>query len=94
MTSSRLVFPLCDDIADPKRWRKVHEAVQAHAVSGQKSVYECWLTAGEHQALLARLEAVIAPAEDKVHVFALDARRKVLRFGVARAPQCDPFLIV
>jgi len=41
---ARTIYLVCYDVAAPNRLAKVHKTVQAYAIGGQKSFYECWLT--------------------------------------------------
>lgn len=87
-------FLVCYDIADPSRLQAVHRRVMAHAIGGQKSLYECWLSVVEHRQLWRLLHQLIVPAQDSVHFYALDSDCTAQLFGVATQRTCSPFLIV
>ena len=91
---ARTLFLVCYDVAAPNRLARVHKAVQAYAVGGQKSLYECWLTADELRGLRRALAGLIKPAEDRVHFFQLDPRIRPIFYGQAQRPSMTPFLIV
>ncbi len=74
------------DVADPQRLRRALDVVKNYASGGQKSVYECFLTEAERQRLIAEMEAVIDPAEDRFLLLRLDPRSKVITLGVAQPP--------
>lgn len=59
------------DITDAKRLRQMHTLVQDYASGGQKSAYECYLTAPARQALIEKGGRIIRPDEDQfllIHV--------------------------
>ena len=90
----RCLYLVCYDIASPKRLRKVHRCIKSYAIGGQKSFYECWLTASEQQSLKEDLFALLNEAEDRVHFFQLDPRLEPLFFGKASRQSFHPFMIV
>ena len=91
---SRTLYLVCYDVADQARLHRVHKRVQAYAVGGQKSFYECWLTQAELRALMSNLTDAIEPAEDRVHIFQLDPRMTPFFYGRAKRQSMQPFLIV
>jgi CRISPR-associated protein Cas2 len=44
---TRTLYLICYDIASPQRLYRVHKFLLGYKVGGQKSFFECWLTAGE-----------------------------------------------
>ena len=72
--ASRDLYLFCYDIACRRRWRRVHALLRGYRVEGQKSVFECLMTATERDAAIAQLRALIDPVHDRVHVLALDPR--------------------
>lgn len=80
---ARSLYLVCYDIANPRRLHRVHKFLMGYKVGGQKSFFECWLTAGElaqvRQGLLERMNV----DEDRAHIFQLDPRQQSQRFGVA-----------
>lgn len=91
---ARTLYLVCYDICEPHRLQRVHRMVQAYAIGGQKSCYECWLTPAELEALKLDLQEEMDAAEDRVHFFQLDPRMKPLFFGSAHRQSVQPFLIV
>lgn len=70
------------------------KVVKGQAVGGQKSLYECWLTAGELQQAMQALRGVIDPVTDRVMFVRLDPRATLHTLGVAVAPQDGEFFYV
>lgn len=91
MSKTRPLYLVAYDIADPRRLRRVHEAVKAYSTGGQKSVHECFLSHSERAALLAALERLIDPAEDSVLMLRLDPRMGVHTLGLGEKPRDEPF---
>ena len=87
----RHLFLIAYDISCHRRRRRALKAVKGHAIGGQKSLYECWLTAGELQQAMAALRALIDPADDRVVFVRLDPRAAVHTLGVGVAPQDGEF---
>ncbi len=87
----RHLFLIGYDIASARRRRQALKTVKGHAIGGQKSLYECWLTAGELQQAMAALRALIDPLEDRVVLVRLDPRAAIHTLGVAVKPQDGEF---
>ena len=87
----RHLFIIGYDIASARRRRHALKAIKGHAIGGQKSLYECWLTAGELQQTMAALRQLIDPAADRVVFVRLDPRAAVHTLGVAVRPQDGEF---
>lgn len=94
MDFNRLRYLVAYDIADSKRLRKVHKKVEAYAIGGQKSFYECWLTKAEFVEFKSALAQIIECSEDRVMIFQLDRDVEPMLFGVATLQSTQPFLIV
>ena len=62
---NRQLYIAAYDISDAKRLRKALYAVRGYASGGQKSVFECFLTAAEKRALLDSIRLIINPKEDR-----------------------------
>jgi CRISPR-associated protein Cas2 len=87
----RHLFLIAYDIRSNRRRRHALKAVKGHAIGGQKSVHECWLTAGELQQAMAALRALIDPRTDRVVFLRLDPRAAVHTLGVGVAPHDGAF---
>jgi CRISPR-associated protein Cas2 len=77
------------DVSCPRRLQAALDRVRAHATGGQKSVYECWLSAAEKAALLADMAAVLDERQDRFLLLRLDPRARPLALGSA-VPAADP----
>ncbi len=87
----RHLFIIGYDIASPRRRRHALKTVKGHAIGGQKSLYECWLTSAELQSAMAALRRLIDPASDRVVLLRLDPRAAIHTLGVAVAPEDGDF---
>lgn len=90
---SRTLYLVCYDVSCPRRLRRVHKFLLGYRVGGQKSFFECWLTAAELRAARSMLAQLIDPAEDRVHIFQLDPRMACARLGRATAPATGAVLL-
>ena len=77
------------DIVDVPRRKACLALVKAYATSGQKSAYECFLTAAEKAALLCGVALVLNEDEDRFFLLRLDPRARVYTLGIAEEP-VDP----
>lgn len=64
--SERYLVLVAYDIADPRRLRRVAEALEEVGERVQKSVFECGLSAAGLAALRARVRQLIDAEEDRV----------------------------
>ncbi len=83
--NTRHLFLVGYDITENPRRRHALRHVQHHALGGQKSFYECWLSVAELQTLLAQLRSRIDAESDRVVFVRLDARSQSLQLGQAQA---------
>ena len=90
----RQLYIAAYDIADNKRLRKALYSVRAYASGGQKSVFECFLTASEKRSLLTEIGLIIDPDEDRFLLLKLDSRCRVRTLGKAVPPQDGSFYYV
>lgn len=88
MTQRRL-YLAAYDVADARRLAASLELVAGYALNGQKSVYECQLTAAERGALLHDMALVLDETADRFLLIGLNPRARVHSLGVA-APVADP----
>ena len=82
------------DIADSKRLYRVHKKVEAYAIGGQKSFYECWMTQHELLKLKENLTALMDNIEDRVFIFQLNSDTEPQLFGKAKLQSTQPFLLI
>lgn len=91
---ARTLYLVCYDIADPARLNRVRKYLTGYKVGGQKSFFECWLTASELVEVCRTLGEMIDLEDDRAHVFQLDPRMACDFLGQARKPVIDVFMIV
>ena len=87
--AKRPLYIAAYDVAHPARLRRALYEVKAFATGGQKSVYECFLHAPEHEALVSRMHAVLDPDEDRFLLLRLETRSPARTLGIA-VPPADP----
>lgn len=92
--SAHTAYLVCYDITNPKRLRRVRRFLLAYRVGGQKSLFECWLTAADLETVRQGLQTLLDPKEDRAHIFQLDPRQKTRQLGCALPPHDGPFLIL
>lgn len=91
--AERDLYLICYDVSCPRRWRRVHRLLAGFRVAGQKSVFECLMTRGELELCVAQLRELIDPAEDRVHVLALDPRMPREGWGRGRPWDGGPVVV-
>lgn len=94
MDSKRTRYLIAYDIADAKRLYRVHKQVEAYAIGGQKSFYECWLTCHEFEKFKAQLTALMDGVQDRVFIYQLHQDTSPELFGKAKLQSTQPFLLV
>jgi len=87
----RSLYIVAYDVSDPRRQDHVRGIVRRYAAGGQKSVYECFLTPWERDALLRRAGAAIDHRTDRIFVLRLDPRSPVHTLGIAVPPSDAPY---
>lgn len=94
--SARDLYLVAYDIRAPGRLRRARQAVKGVATGGQKSVFECFLTAGERRQLLRDLEGVLDEREDQLLLLRLAPGARMETLGVAEPPPSpdDAFFLV
>lgn len=85
----RRLYLIAYDITEEKRLNRVRYLLKGYSTGGQKSVYECFVTEGEVGIILSRLNMLIEPEEDRVHIFSIDGRSRTHTLGIAPQPK-DP----
>lgn len=83
MDTARALYLVAYDVCNPRRLQQVCRYLTSYKVDGQKSVFEIWVTPGELRRIHADLERLMEPAEDRLHILALDPRMKPRLFGRA-----------
>lgn len=81
--NTRHLFLVGYDIRETPIRRRALRDVQHHALGGQKSFYECWLSVAELQTLLAQMRQRIHHETDRVVFIRLDSRSQSLQLGQA-----------
>ncbi|QTM01028.1 CRISPR-associated endonuclease Cas2 [Mannheimia sp. ZY171111] len=94
MDTNRTRYLIAYDIADHKRLYRVHKKVEAYAIGGQKSFYECWLTVHELTQLRNSVSEIMQHDEDRIFIFQLFNNTEPLLFGKAKLQSTQPFLLI
>ena len=92
--AARTLFLVCYDVCDTKLRRRVHRFLMGYKIGGQKSFFECWLTAAELRLVRDMLSELLDLTEDRAHIFQLDPRMARDMLGRAKQPVTNIFLIV
>lgn len=92
--AARTLFLVCYDVSETKRREQVRRYLVGYRIGGQKSFFECWLTAAELREVRGMLSELLDPDEDRAHIFQLDPRMRRDMLGRATQPVLDIFLIV
>ncbi len=82
------------DISENKRRSRALRDVQQHALAGQKSFYECWLSVAELQKLMAVMRSRIDDDTDRVVFIRLDGRSQSIQMGVAEPIAYDDYFYI
>ena len=59
------------DVSDTKRRDKVVKLMESIGTRMNYSVFECMLTEKQYQNMIARLEKIIEPVEDRINIYPL-----------------------
>lgn len=94
MNINRTYYLIAYDISDSNRLKQIHKKIEAYAVSGQKSFYECWLTDNEFSHFKQEINEIIDVIKDKIIIFQLPQYTKPLLFGKAVRQSTQPFFII
>ena len=81
--NTRNLFLVGYDIRENPVRRHALRDVQHHALGGQKSFYECWLSDSELSILMAQMRSRIHKDTDRVIFIRLDGRNQSLQLGQA-----------
>lgn len=94
MDTQRTLYLIAYDVCEPKRLQRVCRYLTGYKVGGQKSVFEVWATAAELRHIRTDLNTLMDPAEDRLHILALDPRMTPRTFGRATHFSANFFAIV
>ena len=94
MQTTRHKYLLAYDISDHKRLYQAHKKVEAFAIGGQKSFYECWLTEHEMSKFKSEVNNLIEPFDDRVFIFRVPDNVEPMLFGKAELQSISPFMLV
>jgi CRISPR-associated protein Cas2 len=83
---SRQLFLVAYDVRNPRRLRHVHQILKDYASGGQKSAFECYLSAAERRELISRIAQTMDAEEDAFMVIRLVSRDAVEALGRAVKP--------
>ncbi len=92
--SARLLYLAAYDVTDPDRLQAALRVLKGYACGGQKSVFECFLTARERLALLDAIREVLEPREDRFLLLPLPDDRGIRGLGIAVRPSDPEFYYV
>jgi CRISPR-associated protein Cas2 len=92
--AKRQLYLAAYDISCNRRLRKALYVLRGYASGGQKSVFECFLTASEKRQLLEEIAQVINPAEDRFILLRLEGVKYIRTLGKAVLPQDGTFFYV
>ncbi|MBK7251270.1 MAG: CRISPR-associated endonuclease Cas2 [Gammaproteobacteria bacterium] len=90
--AQRALYLAAYDVVCDSRRRRVLQVVRQYASGGQKSAFECWLSATEVREMLLALDGELDEIEDRFGLLPLDPRRRVVAMGCARPPSNPDFL--
>ncbi|MEI2772347.1 MAG: CRISPR-associated endonuclease Cas2 [Candidatus Competibacter sp.] len=82
------------DVTDSDRLQAALHVLKGYASGGQKSVFECFLTARERLALLAEIRGVLDVAEDRFLLLPLPDAEGIRALGIAVRPSDPDFYYV
>lgn len=94
MQTTRHKYLIAYDITDQKRLHQAHKKVEAFAIGGQKSFYECWLTEHEMSKFKSEVNNLIEPFDDRVFIFRIPDNVEPMLFGKAELQSISPFMLV
>ena len=81
--TKRSLYIAAYDIADPSRLRRMHLVVKGFATGGQKSVFECFLSASEKRQLQSQACNLMDETEDRFALLRIEERTRPLLYGIA-----------
>lgn len=91
---ARALYLAAYDVTDPDQLQAALRVLKGYACGGQKSVFECFLTARERAAMLAEIRAVLDIAEDRFLLLPLPDAGGIRALGIAVRPSDPDFYYV
>ncbi|MCC6134115.1 MAG: CRISPR-associated endonuclease Cas2 [Candidatus Contendobacter sp.] len=92
--SQRDFYLAAYDVTDPDRLQAALHVLKGYACGGQKSVFECFLTGRERQALMMEMRGVLDVQADRFLLLPLPGYRRARALGVAIRPSDPDFYYV
>ncbi len=92
--AKRPLYLLAYDIKNSKRLQQALKIIKTWATGGQKSVFECYLTDADKQALLTAMKKILNTEEDRFFILRLDTRIRVHVMGMAVEPVTLKFFYI
>lgn len=83
---SRQLFLVAYDIRNSRRLYRIHQVLKDYSCGGQRSAFECYLSAAERRELLSRAQAELDTNEDAFLIIRLTSRDAVETLGKAVKP--------
>ena len=90
--SQRKLYLAAYDITQSRRLKQFSGLLKEYSGSGQKSVFECWLSHKEKKELIQRARDLMDMDEDRFILFKLHAQTPVITLGQAATPQDENFI--
>jgi len=87
----RQLFLIGYDIRCNKRRAGALKCIKGHAIGGQRSLYECWLTTGELNTMRYRLARAIDESDDSIVIIRLDSTASIHLLGIAVKPSTGDY---
>ena len=88
---TRRLYVAAYDVHASKRQARVRRAVNGYASGGQKSAYECWLTAAECEQLQVDVARVLEPSRDSFALLPVQTGQEVVVLGARHRPTNPDF---
>lgn len=80
------LYLIAYDVGDPRRGKRILRAIRAHAIDGQKSLYECRLAGANFTPMLDGFRDVLDAGKDRLLLMQLDPRAAIHTLGKATPP--------
>ena len=87
--AKRTLYLAAYDVTQPSRLRRIHYVIKGYASGGQKSVFECFLTAQERTSLLRDVSDNLDESTDRFALLRVEERTQPILYGIA-IPAADP----